>query len=370
MATLNWDMLLNELENGKCLLCIGADVFSESETDRVEKKLAHTLRQKSVELGIHVYDDGWFHYRKDPQECDTRFAIKTFYEKQLPHAAQSIFADITDLPLHLILYFSPDYRLRDAFKSAGKDYEFASLDKNPERDKSSWKENVEGSKEKPLIFNMLGEINASDSLVMTYDDLFEYMEAIIEYKRMPHYIKLKIKQAKHFIFLGMPLDKWYFHLFMRVLDMHLHPGKSKSKRFAASYTVDARNATFCEEQYRLTFVQDDIATFVSSLKSKWQATQPAQASVEPSRTYEKWRNLIKKGEDMGIQKVLEESEPSASKDKENKEAHILLSGRWNHSKSTLYETKMSENSEKNQIVKSILNLIDMIEESNSLFPQN
>ena len=89
---------------------------------------------------------------------------------------------------------------------------------------------------------MLGEIEDKDSLVMSFDDMFGYMEAIFEKKRMPQNVKLKIQQATHFIFLGVPLDKWYFHMFMRVLNMHRDT--SKSKRFGATYSVNKTNATF------------------------------------------------------------------------------------------------------------------------------
>ncbi len=358
MEALNWDILLHELESGKCILCVGPDVFSQSEEDRIEKKLAQNLRLQSDALGIRVYDDGWFHYLKDHDELGTWFTIRNFYEQQLPNTTQSLFADIASLPLHLILNFSPDYRLRDAFKAAGKPHEFACLYKNPETDKSRLTEIAEGIQDKPLIFNMLGEIEDKDSLVMTFDDFFSYMAAIFEYKRMPQHVKLKIQNATHFIFLGMPLDKWYFHLFMRVLNMHRARGKSK--RFAASYTVDVGNATFCEEQYTLTFVQDNILAFTSLLKLKWQAYQTAKSEVETLTVYDQWRNFVKTGEDTALQKVFKDIKPHTAKDSSIQKAHLLLEMQWNGFRATTFETEMSKNAMKTQIIKGILGLIEEI----------
>ena len=359
MEALNWDILLHELESGKCILCVGPDIFSQSDEERVEKKLAEMLRLHSDTLGIRVYDDGWFHYLKDRDELGTWFTIKNFYEQQLPHTAQGIFTDIASLPLHLILNFSPDYRLRDAFQAAGKPFEFACLYKNPEMDKSRLKENVEGTHDKPLIFNMLGEIEDKDSLVMTYDDLFGYMAAIFEYKRMPQNVKLKIQNATHFIFLGMPLDKWYFHLFMRVLNMHRARGKSK--RFAASYIVDAGNATFCEEQYTLTFVQDNISAFVRLFKSKWQAAQATKTGFTHLSIYDQWRNLGTTGEDTALQKLFKDIKPATQKEATLQTAHLLLEMQWNGFKATSFETEMSKNAMKTQIIKGILGLIDEVQ---------
>jgi hypothetical protein len=358
MESINWDILLHELESGKCVLCLGADTFSEATETRLETQLAETLRKESASLGIRVYDDGWFHYLKDRDELSTWFTIKNFYETRLPVATDVIFKDIAALPLHLILNFSPDYKLREAFKSSGKPFEFACLYKNPESDKTRTLE--EGTKEKPLLFNMLGEIEDKDSLVMTYDDLFGYMAAIFEHKRMPQGVKLKIQNATHFIFLGMPLDKWYFHLFMRVLN--LHRGRGKSKRFAASYTVDTGNATFCEEQYTLTFVKDNIATFTKLLKNKWLEAEAKKAGRDsgPLSIYDRWREKVTTGEDIAIKQAFKEMKEHTS-DGDVRNMQLLLEMQWMGFQGTAFETEMSKMAMKTQIIKGITGLIGTLE---------
>ena len=360
METINWDILLHELESGKCVFCIGADIFSEATDRRLETQLADTLRQQSAALGIRVYDDGWFHYLKDRDELSTWFAIKNFYETQLPSATSAIFKDIAALPLHLILNFSPDYALRDTFKTSGKPFEFDCLYKNPETDKS--RTTAEGTKEKPLIFNMLGEIEDKDSLVMTYDDLFGYMAAIFELKRMPQSVKLKIQNATHFIFLGMPLDKWYYHLFMRVLN--LHHGRGKTKRFAAANTVDAGNATFCEEQYTLTYVKDNIATFANLLKNKWLEAEAKKTGRDnrPLSMYDRWREKVTTGEDIAVKSAFKELREHAA-DNDLRNQQLLLEMQWMGFQGTAFETELSKMAMKTQIIKGLMGLIDAFEEA-------
>ncbi|MEO6038410.1 MAG: SIR2 family protein [Saprospiraceae bacterium] len=357
--TINWDILLHELESGKCVLCVGPDVFSKADDARLEQKLANSLRENSAALGIRVYEDGWFHYLKERDELATWFCIKQFYETQLPADSDVFFRTLATLPFHLILNFTPDYRLREAFQNSGKPFDFDCLYKNPELDKARTKENPLPDRDKPLLFNMLGEIEDKDSLVMTYDDLFGYMEAIFEKKRMPQNVKLKIQQASHFIFLGMPLDKWYFHLFMRVLNMH--KDTTKSKRVGATFSLNGANASLCEEQYTLTFVQENITAFTELMKTKWAAAQEQKTGAHQLSTYDRWREMIKTGEDIAIRQLFRETKPLTETNNDLNNQRIMLEMQWNGFTSTVFETEMSKNAMKSQIVNGILYLVGQLE---------
>ncbi len=356
--TINWDILLHELESGKCVLCVGPDVFSTADDVRLEQKLADTLRQNSKALGIRVYDDGWFHYLKERDELATWFSIKQFYETQLPPDSDILFQGIAAMPFHLILNFTPDYRLREAFRAAGKPFEFDCLNKTENCKKADF----EPTHAKPLVFNMLGEIKEKESLIMTYDDMFGYMEAIFDKKRLPKNVKDKLEQASHFIFLGMPLDKWYFHLFMRVLNMH--KDTTKTKRFAATYSVNGADATFSEEQYTLTFVQENIGTFANLLQTKWAAKHAENTGAATGSTYDRWRDMVRTGEDIAIRQMYREMKPFAETDIDLNNQRIMLEMQWNGYSSTVFETEMSKNAMKTQIVHGILYQIDQIEQLN------
>lgn len=363
--TINWEILLHELETGKCVLCVGPDVFSAADDARIEHRLANALRTRAGELGIRVYEDGWFHYLPQRDELATWFSIKQFYETQLPTDLDAIFQTLAQLPFHLVLYFSPDYRMREAFRAAGRAFEFDCLYKNPEANHQRLAANYLPDKNKPLVFNMLGEIDDKDSLVMTYDELFGYMEAIFEKKRMPSAVKLKIQQATHFIFLGMPLDKWYFHLFMRVLNMHRDT--TKTKRLAATYAVNGANASFCEEQYTLTFVQENIAQFADMLGEKWRAAQQTKTGAAEKSRYERWRDLVASGEDVPMRKLfaeIKENLQHLSNAEDLGNQRLLLEMQWNGFVSAIFETVMQQNALKSQIVNGVIYLIGEIEKRN------
>lgn len=219
---------------------------------------------------------------------------------------------------------------------------------------------MEITKEKPLIFNMLGEIEDKDSLVMTYDDLFGYMEAILDKKRMPQNVKLKIQQATHFIFLGMPLDKWYFHLLMRVLNMHRDT--TKTKRIGASFDIDKGNATLCEEQYTLTFVQENTGDFTRLLHGKWNALQAQKTGAQVLRTADRWRNAVASGENIAIRQIFKEMKPLAPAGGPHGDEILLLEMQWNGFTGIVFETEMAKNAMKTKIVQGILALIAELDE--------
>lgn len=355
---INWDSLLLLLETGRCVLCVGPDAFSTDQDARIERTLANLLRQQSNALGIRVYDDGWFHYLDKHDETETWLTVKRFYETGLPTETSSVFEDVAALPFQLILNFSPDYRLCEAFKSVGKPFVFDSLDKTQNCRKADY----EPTPAKPLLFNMLGEVNEKESLIMTYNDLFHYMEAIFEKKRLPDNVKTKLEKASYFIFLGMPLDKWYFHLFMRVLNMHKN--LTKTKRYGATYAVNGENAAFCLEHYNLAFVQENIGGFVQQMKAKWEAAQAQKTGATYLSVFERWRAKVKTGEDVAIRQAFAEMKPYAKNSGDLSNALLLLEMQWNGFTSIVFETEMAKNAMKTQVLNGILQLIDRIEQLN------
>jgi hypothetical protein len=359
MIDINWEILLHELKSGKCVLCLGPDIYSLSEDNRLEHQLAQTLRSKADKLGIRVYDDGWFHYLEEHDEVATWFAIKKFYDENLPATADDFLRKLTGLPFHMIINFSPDYKLRKIYEDEGRAFNFASLLKNPTGDDEASKE-PRGSAERTLIYNMVGEIEEKDSLVMTYDDLFSYMEAIFERKRMPEYVKRMIQQATYFIFLGMPLDKWYFHLFMRLLNQHRN--KRKTKRYSASSWFNDDNATFCEEQYTITFVREGIAPFVDQLVSHYKEATGGDGEDQLS-DFDRWRERLKVPDTKVVKKVLQEMKAKAEGDSDVSTELILVESNWSFFENNTFETEKSEMAVRTKIINDILGLINSLESS-------
>ena len=247
-SSMNWDLLFEFLEKEKCILCLGPRIFDSKKDGKLEARLASYLRKEEETLGIRVYDDGWFHYLPGANEIDAWQRVKAFYSQPQPEAME-LLQKLARLPFHHILNFTPGQKMREAFPSQNLpvDYRFY-------YQKEPCSEDIQKpTKSRPLGFNMMGDVEERNSLVLTYDDFYAYLESVFEAKSMPPVLKADIFAADYFIFLGMPFEKWYMHLFMRILRQHAE--KRKAKKHAASGHLSDVVESYCYEQYTITFVR-------------------------------------------------------------------------------------------------------------------
>lgn len=299
MEPQHWEHLLDSLVEERCILCIGPEVYTSGDI-RHEEQLAHYLREKSEEIKIRVYDDAWFHYLPNASEIDAWQRVKEFYKNPLPSEVQTNLEIISKLPFHFILNFTPGYHLPDTFESLDFAFNFLSYEKKQPFDKTAEANKFKPTKLKPLVYNMLGEFKKRNSLVMTYNDFYNYMESTFEANSMSPVLKENIWEADYFIFLGLPFDRWYVHMFMRILQQH-EKNKS-SKKYAANIFMDEKITTLCEEQYTMSFVNSDITEFLATFLEKAEARKMIRTAAQaaklelPFDTLEDWlrENKIEK----------------------------------------------------------------------------
>lgn len=280
MEPQHWEHLLDSLVEERCVLCVGPQVYTTGEV-RHEEQLAEFLREKSEKDRIRVYDDAWFHYLPNANEIDAWQRVKEFYKKPIPQEVQSNLEKISKLPFHFILNFTPGYHLPDTFESQKFACNFLSYEKKQPFDPLLEANKFKPTKVKPLVFNMLGEYKKRNSLVMTYNDFYNYMESTFEGNSMSQVLKENIWEADYFIFLGLPFDRWYVHMFMRILQQH-EKNKS-SKKYAANVFMDDKITTLCEEQYTMSFVNSDINEFLNTFLEKAQARQMLRTAAESAK---------------------------------------------------------------------------------------
>lgn len=259
--SINWDILFEFLQKEKCILCVGPGIFDSAKDGKLETRLASFLKEEEEALGIRVYEDGWFHYLPGANEIDAWQRVKAFYSQPQP-TAMEILQKLARIPFHHILNFTPDQKMREAYTSQNLavDYRFY-YKKEPCADDIQ-----KPTKARPLVFNMMGDVEERNSLVLTYDDFYTYLESVFDAKSMSPVLKANIFAADYFVFLGLPFEKWYMHLFMRILRQHAE--KRKSKKHAASGHLSDVVETYCYEQYTITFVQEGISKFADDLFEK------------------------------------------------------------------------------------------------------
>src|SRR6185503_4126776 len=75
------------------------------------------------------------------------------------------------------------------------------------------------SKENPLIYNLLGDLEVEESLILSHKDLFDYFMSLFGNFKLPDALQTSIVAAKHIIFLGFKFEKWYAQLLLAKFDL-------------------------------------------------------------------------------------------------------------------------------------------------------
>ena len=360
---INWRFLLDNLEAHKCILCVGPDIYDQAGKPRFENQLAAFLRSHETSLNIRVYDNGWFHFLPEHNPESVWKKLAEFYKKPYEEA-DAIMEKLAGLPFEAVISFVPDYRLRNIFAAKRPYTQFKAFQKiGPCVAETP-------SVEKPLIFNMLGHFQKGESLVLTYKDFYDYLKSVFAGHGIPETLKEKINDANHFIFLGLPFDKWYTHMFMSIINDSVNKTGNRSiHRVGANPFLEQDDKDRASEQYGLTIVEDNISDFVNDLfercKDENILVEGTGQAASPLSIFDVWRKSIKSGGSDEITEVLDNMEDMPDLDKEDTNEVLLLRSRYrrflkdkNHGK---FETTKAEYAVENGIVDGILHLISVLE---------
>jgi hypothetical protein len=371
MSTISWQFLLDNLEDRQCILCVGPDIYAQSGMPRFEHQLADFLRQHEKDLHIRVYDNGWFHYLPGHNKSSVWKKLEEFYRQPNPKA-DALMEKLACLPFESIISFLPDYRVKEVFETKRLDTQFKSFQKNLPCVAET------PTTDKPLVFNLLGELKKGNSLVLTYNDFYAYLKSVFEEKSIPEKLAEKISDAQHFIFLGLSFDKWYTHMFMNIINSYVDIRKEKDQtihRIAANTFLQPSDMERASEQHALTFVNDDIVDFVDELHRRCAeknllVSETIRVSRQPVSVFDAWRRAIKTGDNDKILDVLEKMADYTVGSDNDLDSVLILTGQYNRflsdKKRGKFETQRAESAAETAIVDGILGTISIFERHTSV----
>ncbi|MEO1451656.1 MAG: SIR2 family protein, partial [Bacteroidota bacterium] len=203
--------IVDSLARGACLVIIGPDLLRAQGSQMPLRKELHAQKVKgSNGTGdyLEYYEQEEVYLFQNPKQ-QTRFfyALEDFYKAS--NVDKTAYQQLGELPIPLFLNGSPDLILRD---SIGETASFAYYHKGiPDADVPPF------SVKNPLVYNLLGTIEQQESLVLTHDDLFQYLERIFSEGQVPQAILDALFGARCLLFLGVGFDKWYVQLLLRLL---------------------------------------------------------------------------------------------------------------------------------------------------------
>ncbi len=329
-ANLNWDFILDMIQEEKCLLVLGPEAFTGEDGvsyhDQLIKRL-DTSNNKNIQR--FYKGDDFFLFDDLSKQTLVCHDIKTFYSTAKPNETLKLLAQI---PFHVLLTVTPDKLLNQAFDAQGFPYQFGHYKKNKEplTIKSP-------SKQNPLIYNLFGCLDSEESLILTHNDLYDYFKSIFSLKSMPQLLKDQLRNIRNILFLGVPFDKWFMQLLLRELE--IHNAGFAFIRFAANQSLPGDIETFCTEQFNINFIFDKkledkpvdkndhktIAQFISDLheQCKKRGIIRQQGGVERS-VAEQIRHCVANAELENALNLLED----CTMDTELQDDVTMLAGRY------------------------------------------
>jgi len=266
----DWEDLLYNLELQKCILVLGPDLYTAEGDLPLHRQLAGFLQEQADQLRIRVSDNGWFHLLPSGNWTSPVRQINAFYQQPRPQA-EAMLHKLVRLRFPVFVSLTPDNKLRQAFEGLPAEFEVYVRNK-PHR------ENLpEPTADRPLVYQLLGSLEDRNSLVLTYDDFYDYLRSVFAGNSMSPVLRAAIMDAEYFLFLGMPFDQWYIHLFMRVLNQT----KEKERALKVAVPFDHAHADGCAEQYTIKFVNDHIDSFVDELIGRCEGSPAAARLLRP-----------------------------------------------------------------------------------------
>lgn len=271
---IDWDFILETIKAEKCILFIGPELYRDEAGRPLDEQLGDFLEvPHNPDIQAWYGHDGLFLFTSGAKKTTSYYKIKNFYNRPFPKA-EALLEKLAAIPFHLIISILPDNKLAEAFQRT----------ETPVNTGFYWKKQPADqavrspSAGTPLVYNLFGSVDRQESMVLTHDDLFEYFESVFQENSMPEKLKLNIKNAHNFIFLGLDFEKWYMQLLLRIL--YMHNEKYEFMRYAANQRISDELKTFCFQQFRIEFVADRIDAFIGELARRCAAAGMAREKRE------------------------------------------------------------------------------------------
>ncbi|MEO0727914.1 MAG: AAA family ATPase [Bacteroidota bacterium] len=353
------EYLIRRVQQERAVLILGPHLYLDEAGVTMETRLSEHLSElDSKESGLftryYPASNLYLPYRDNSAEI-LHWEISRFYRKQ---KAPGILRKLAALPFHLVLNFSPENLLKEVFIDEGffctSDY-FA-----PGRRSSSL---AKPTIEDPLIYNVFGSVDDAQSLVYTYDALYNYYRNVFGASTQLNPLRSLLRTTNLVIFLGFPFER----RFMSMVLKHLGVTQPNNQLLAFGYPIQEENRFFWEDYARIRFYENLEYSLDEVYEAFAKEGLLRVAKQERADLYEAVSSYISEGE---TRKAIDLIVDQAA-DSEIQEEALLLSGR-NIALERRYRSGImleeQYQTEYNRIRQSILTLAKELKETSTFSP--
>jgi hypothetical protein len=186
----------------------------------------------------------------------------------------SIYMELANLPVRVIVNTTPDNFIVRALRKAGKNpsvftFNFE-VNTGSERNAPQTVVNFDSvGVMQPLVFNLFGSTQDADSLVITEADQVTFVRNVLEGRsRLPQEVLNLFQTDSTYLFFGFNLENWQFRLLLK--SMQLHERNRTLSPQTDNYPVTEITKTYLKHEFNFHFVDarmDDFAREISKLAS-------------------------------------------------------------------------------------------------------
>lgn len=270
----DWNSLVYSLRTGNCILLLGPEVATgaqEGETKPLGSLLANEL---AAELGdrVQVLDrDNLAYvaqlYAAAESSFDLQVKAAEFHQRR-GHQPGPVHRDLAALPFPLIVSATHDSLMQQAQGASGCVVDWYHF-RGGKKDIAP-----AGTPAKPLIYYLYGSPRDPRSLVLSENDLLDFLVALISQEPpLPSNIRSEFKSRdKCFVFLGFGFRQWYLRILLHVLQDERR--NSRSFAFEEIAAVDEPSlqhaVVYYKEKYKLGVYPIRPAEFVRELRARYE----------------------------------------------------------------------------------------------------
>jgi TIR domain/SIR2-like domain len=286
----DWRRLVETIQRGTCVLLLGPGVaIDEQHPQRLPlPTLLGQLLASQLDADITVTEPSDFRHiaqlflnRPTSDRVDLEIAVKDFHA---PYAKRTteLHKLLAKLPFNLCINTTHDRFLSNAFESVGKKPQLAHYSFR----KPSAVSGLSPSSRSPLVFNLYGEIANEDSLVLTENDLLDFLVSVIKDRPpLPSTVTARFSAPDtSFLFLGFGFQRWYVRILLHVLQAARHRYKSLALEDAGffAHPDQRQTAVFFEHEHLIRFKLLSWQDFVRELACQVTAAMANADAASPA----------------------------------------------------------------------------------------
>ena len=280
---LYWRKLIESIKRGNCILLLGPQVsFAPDDSGLVPltTRLAHYLANNGefADDKDLVNPDDIAHvaqlFQQKHDRLELEMSVDGFYAAYKDETT-AFHSDMASLPFTLCINTTPDNFFSNALTAAGKD---------PVQDYYNFKRarsfaSIQPTVDKPYIYNLYGHCDDLESLVLTEDDLLEFLIKVIKGSpELPPFIRDQFSTPEiSFLFVGFGFHSWHNRILLHALNAHNHNNQSLAVEDQSFFDQpDCHQETmFYTRHNKIKFEQFFWLEFARELRDTYiQATAP------------------------------------------------------------------------------------------------